>query len=1435
MAGRSELLYWTGTLWASATYRTYTGGAWADVSYLESSPATTQNPVTGVSIDEALGNPRGGTVTISNRPKDFKSTTDHEGRGRFTGAFTDFQDVRIRDIQTGVILLAGKIYDLEEKYDTRLGNLIVLTIRDNLEELKNYVTGNWVDKPLNYSGSSRISGEIDYIIDNAKYVNSSGIGFSDTDKFESSATQHAAAGKWQFKGNNNTALKTIARLAALDPHESGNTDDFGYDYFVDPAVVTRDHDEHGAEAAFNYFKRGTRPTTAPNTHGLSIKYPTTEFSQDGYNLRMFNDFSFKEPKGELYSDVIVTYQDSGSQTSGGAEVPDTEGDTEKVKTRRFERIDVTSISGDFTSENSGSNIAKNVPFGKTEIVKFVASDGSPNEAYGFGRIEYQSVDSGTGFLIVSPLDADAYTPGSSGHDATNPDGHFNSDFPEEAGTITGITSGVTASTGASCRPAKNFGVKKSRNVTVTDSTDPRKVRDQVVSFLSRNTTVIKRGTYKVTNYPHHYIDAAAADVSRSGGTITFASTPFATNGGSATNNPQLFGVQKGDIIAELDATASSITRYAYISTVSSSTVQYSGNTAAETSDGTALDASKPMRIYIPLRAGHVIQVTNTLANVSGIHLVTDIGYQEDNGVSFTTIASIGKNDSALRLGQTGFEPMIEGATKYGDDNPGAFTNLADVTSWTFTGNITAASAAQINWGAGKLYDDTGGNVYDIGIGNTGTMSEESLVYFDPTSSTTAFATSTKATYQEKKERIKIMAANDSTTAEGSEATFSFLTPVSGSGTVQSLVSAAAALSDNSMTSALAKKGVQEWSASVSFVGLGSTNGAYNKIKFGLKGDTDDPLANIDSNANLQFADGTDEVILTSDAGTSSLGNSSSVAADGTVTLAAGYNYIYKNVGDSASTTLLITSTYSLVYADNAVLLCMVLVQDADDESKSPSIFPFTANEGTISAGVISAGAILADALTANLVLSTKVVAGTGTFDSNLYGVAIGSLGSNRTFAAQANGVTQVEIISSGTNPGILKAGGGNVRLDADGLTIDSTADPDTTPRIRFENDTANTSAIAGSIGLRGATTHTFDFLSPATLAASATDFSFARRNAAYGAGTTAADGVLTLSFGTGANSTEIDFNFATKADMPVTFTHAQGVGGGGIASGGTLNLEGFTGLDLVTPVTSGNVPTGAYGMFRYDTDGGGGSVDVLAFLSGQANATPAPTTAESSFWTMLSESDGASGSRLHFEPIVDYAVSAGSDNFAYIGYHNPLINVLSYYHTTGDGTEANPTHTFWSDYTTGMYLPSTTKLALVAGGEVGIKVEYDSGATDDVQVLMYPNGSASSAGLQALYISSTTDKVYRITSSARYKEHITDLDIDSSKLYDLRPVSYREKKTHIGGIGLIAEEVVKVMPELVVLNKEGTPEAVQYTDIPILMLNEMKKLKEEIKSLKEKN
>jgi len=944
MAARSELLYWTGSLWASATYRTYSGGAWTNVSYL--SPNDESNPVMGVQIEEALGNPRGGTITLSNRPKDFTSTTAHEGRGRFTGAFSDFQNVRIRDGETGTVLLAGKIYDLEEKYDLSLGNLLVLTIRDNMEELKNFVTGNWSDKPLSYATSGRISADIDYIIDNDRYVNTSGISFSDTDKLEASAVTHAKAGKWEFKGNNNTALKTVAKLAALDPHVSGNTDDFGYDYFVDPNVETRDADTEGAVAAWNYFKRGTRPTTAPNTHGLTVKFPSADFEKNGYNSRMSSDFNFSEPKGELFSDVVLTYHDTGSQTSGGVEVPDTEGDTEKVMTRRFERIDVTNISGAFSSGAASGTAAKTVPFGRTEIVKFIATGGSPNNADGFARIEYQSVDTGDGFIIVSPLESDSGVSGA--------DGHFNSDFPEVAGTITGLTSGVTATTGATCRPAKNFGVKKSRNITMTDTSQPEKIRDQIVSFLSRNTTVIKRGDYKVTQYPYHYIDAAAADVARSDGTITFSSTPFATNGGSATNNPQLFGVQDGDIIAELDATASTITRYAYISTVSSSTVQYSGNTAIKTSDGTALDASKPMRIYIPLRAGHVIQVTNLLANVSGIHLVTELSYQENNGVSFTRISSIGKNDSTVKLGQTGFEPLIEGASKYGDDNPSALTNLAKVTSWTYTGAVSATDSNTIEWAAGKFYDDSGGKVYAISSGNTGDMTAgtDYVVYFDPTASTTTFSVTAKASYQEKKERVKVLATTAVTNHD--QASFSYLTPVSGISTNnQSLTSADDSLVNNSMSAALAKKGTQNWSTNIRFKGTD-----YNALKWFKEFDADGDLVGDETtDGTISFADNTEATV-----------------ADGTAAgLAAGkVYYYYLRVGDNANSTLVQTLDYSDVYQDDRILMATVKVPDADGTEDSPSIFPFNGNQGTVSAGIISANAIVAGAIKAGSIEADKL-------------------------------------------------------------------------------------------------------------------------------------------------------------------------------------------------------------------------------------------------------------------------------------------------------------------------------------------------------------------------------------------------------------------------------------------------------------------------------
>jgi hypothetical protein len=76
-----------------------------------------------------------------------------------------------------------------------------------------------------------------------------------------------------------------------------------------------------------------------------------------------------------------------------------------------------------------------------------------------------------------------------------------------------------------------------------------------------------------------------------------------------------------------------------------------------------------------------------------------------------------------------------------------------------------------------------------------------------------------------------------------------------------------------------------------------------------------------------------------------------------------------------------------------------------------------------------------------------------------------------------------------------------------------------------------------------------------------------------------------------------------------------------------------------------------------------------------------------------------------------------------------------------------------------------------------------------------------------------------VASSARYKQDIRSLDDMTEKLSQLRPVSFQYKAepgaTHYG---LIAEEVDKVMPDLVVRDEENRPESIQYQElIPLLL------------------
>jgi hypothetical protein len=88
-----------------------------------------------------------------------------------------------------------------------------------------------------------------------------------------------------------------------------------------------------------------------------------------------------------------------------------------------------------------------------------------------------------------------------------------------------------------------------------------------------------------------------------------------------------------------------------------------------------------------------------------------------------------------------------------------------------------------------------------------------------------------------------------------------------------------------------------------------------------------------------------------------------------------------------------------------------------------------------------------------------------------------------------------------------------------------------------------------------------------------------------------------------------------------------------------------------------------------------------------------------------------------------------------------------------------------------------------------------------------------------------------ITSSKRYKEQITDMDAESDVLMKLRPVSFYYKPEydpmHIRQFGLVAEEVAKIAPDLVVFDQDGKPETVRYHFVNAMLLNEVQKLQRE--------
>jgi Chaperone of endosialidase len=89
-------------------------------------------------------------------------------------------------------------------------------------------------------------------------------------------------------------------------------------------------------------------------------------------------------------------------------------------------------------------------------------------------------------------------------------------------------------------------------------------------------------------------------------------------------------------------------------------------------------------------------------------------------------------------------------------------------------------------------------------------------------------------------------------------------------------------------------------------------------------------------------------------------------------------------------------------------------------------------------------------------------------------------------------------------------------------------------------------------------------------------------------------------------------------------------------------------------------------------------------------------------------------------------------------------------------------------------------------------------------------------------------------SSARFKKDIDSMGPTSEAIFSLKPVTFHYKgdTTNTPQFGLIAEEVAKVNPALILVDKEGKPYSVRYDQVNAMLLNEFLREHKTVQELK---
>ena len=138
-------------------------------------------------------------------------------------------------------------------------------------------------------------------------------------------------------------------------------------------------------------------------------------------------------------------------------------------------------------------------------------------------------------------------------------------------------------------------------------------------------------------------------------------------------------------------------------------------------------------------------------------------------------------------------------------------------------------------------------------------------------------------------------------------------------------------------------------------------------------------------------------------------------------------------------------------------------------------------------------------------------------------------------------------------------------------------------------------------------------------------------------------------------------------------------------------------------------------------------------------------------------------------------------------------------------------------------------------GSFNIEIGNRGAATDHKTIKIGTEGTQAKTFVAGIYnvpltgnavvVTSTGQLGVAAVSSERFKTAIEPMGANTDKLQQLRPVSFHLKTDPNGAVqyGLIAEEVAKVYPELVIRDEKGRIDGVRYEELAPMLLNEVQK------------